>query len=130
MATVRCIDDARGVSVVRVLVVEDFEPFRRFICSKLGENPELLVIGEASDGLEAVCKAEELQPDLVLLDIGLPKLNGIVSCHPHFVASSTPNIVAALRTLAATPKSPLEIWGCSSANFSRRIPTASRCPTS
>ena len=77
MATVRCIDDARGVSVVRVLVVEDFEPFRRFICSKLGENPELLVIGEASDGLEAVCKAEELQPDLVLLDIGLPKLNGI-----------------------------------------------------
>ena len=53
MATVPCIDDARGVSVARVLVVEDFEPFRRSICSKLGENPELLVIGEASDGLES-----------------------------------------------------------------------------
>jgi DNA-binding NarL/FixJ family response regulator len=77
MATVPCIDDTPGVSAVRVLVVEDFEPFRRFICSKLGERPELQVIGEASDGLEAIHKAEELRPDLVLLDIGLPKLNGI-----------------------------------------------------
>jgi DNA-binding NarL/FixJ family response regulator len=76
MATVSCIDDARVVSSIRVLVVEDFQPFRRYVCSKLGENPKLQVIGEASDGFEAVHKAEELQPDLVLLDIGLPKLNG------------------------------------------------------
>jgi DNA-binding NarL/FixJ family response regulator len=64
-------------SSVRVLVVEDYEPFRRFICSQLGRNPELQIIGEASDGLEAVQKAEELKPDLILLDIGLPTLNGI-----------------------------------------------------
>jgi DNA-binding NarL/FixJ family response regulator len=61
---------------VRVLVVEDFEPFRRFIHTTLQET-ELLVVGEASDGIEAVQKAEELQPDLILLDIGLPFLNGI-----------------------------------------------------
>ena len=44
---------------------------------KLRENHNLHVIGVASDGLEAVQKAEELQPDLILLDMGLPSLNGI-----------------------------------------------------
>jgi DNA-binding NarL/FixJ family response regulator len=58
-------------------VVEDSEPFRRFICSMLGKRPELQIIGEVSDGLKAVHKAQELQPDLILLDIGLPTLNGI-----------------------------------------------------
>jgi DNA-binding NarL/FixJ family response regulator len=62
---------------IRVLVVEDFEPFRRFICSKLEEKCDLQVICQISDGLEAVQKAEELKPDLILLDIGLPTLNGI-----------------------------------------------------
>ena len=62
---------------VRVLVVDDYEPFRRFLCSMLGKRPELQIIGEASDGLEAVQKAEELQPDLIVLDLGLPTLNGI-----------------------------------------------------
>lgn len=58
-------------------MVEDFEPFRRFICSTLRKRPELQIIGEAADGLEAVQKAKELQPDLIMLDIGLPSLNGI-----------------------------------------------------
>ena len=61
----------------KVLVVDDFEPFRRFACSTLESRSEFQVVGQASDGLEAVQKAEELQPDLILLDIGLPTLNGI-----------------------------------------------------
>jgi DNA-binding NarL/FixJ family response regulator len=65
------------MSSSRVLVVEDYEPFRRFVCSTLGKRPELQIVCEASDGLEAVHKAEELQPDLILLDVGLPSLNGI-----------------------------------------------------
>jgi DNA-binding NarL/FixJ family response regulator len=65
------------VSSVRVLVVEDFAPYRRFISSTLAGMRDLEVIGEVSDGLEAVQKAEELKPDLILLDIGLPSLNGI-----------------------------------------------------
>ena len=66
-----------GTFLIRVLVVEDYEPFRRFICSTLRRRPELQIVGEVSDGLEAVNKAEELQPDLIVLDIGLPSLNGI-----------------------------------------------------
>ena len=62
---------------IRVLVVEDFAPFLEFICSILRKESGLQIIGEVSDGLAAVQKAEELQPDLILLDIGLPKLNGI-----------------------------------------------------
>jgi DNA-binding NarL/FixJ family response regulator len=65
------------VPPIRVLLVEDFLPFRKFICSTLKKNSELQIICEVSDGLEAVQKAEELKPDLILLDIGLPKLNGI-----------------------------------------------------
>ena len=64
-------------STVRVLVVEDFLAFRRFVCSTLGKRRDLQVICEVSDGLEAVEKAEELKPDLILMDIGLPTLNGI-----------------------------------------------------
>ena len=60
-----------------VLLVDDWEPFLRFIQSALLEKTKLQIIAHASDGLEAVQKAEELQPDLILLDIGLPKLNGI-----------------------------------------------------
>ena len=64
-------------SLIRVLVVDDFEPFRRFVCSTLGKRLDLHIVGEAIDGLEALHRGEELQPDLILLDIGLPTLNGI-----------------------------------------------------
>ena len=66
-----------AASSIRVMVVEDFQPFRQFVCSKLQQKSEFLVICEVSDGLEAVQKAEELKPDLILLDMGLPTLNGI-----------------------------------------------------
>jgi DNA-binding NarL/FixJ family response regulator len=64
-------------SPARILLVEDYEPFRLFTRSMFSKTPALQVICEVSDGVEAVRKAEELQPDLILLDIGLPRLNGI-----------------------------------------------------
>ena len=65
------------IALLNTLVVEDLEDYRRFLCTTLEEKTPCVVIGEASDGMEAVKKAEELQPDLVLLDLGLPKLNGM-----------------------------------------------------
>ena len=66
-----------ATSSIRVLVVDDSEPFRRLVCSTLQNKLELRTIVEAGDGVEAIELAQALQPDLVLLDIGLPKLNGI-----------------------------------------------------
>lgn len=65
------------VKPVRVLVVDDYPPWRQFVCGALLARPTWHVIGQASDGLEAVQKAEDLQPDLIILDIGLPTINGI-----------------------------------------------------
>jgi DNA-binding NarL/FixJ family response regulator len=60
-----------------ILIVDDYEEWRRQVGLLLQMRPELQVVGEAADGSEAVQRVEELKPDLVLLDIGLPKLNGI-----------------------------------------------------
>jgi two-component system, NarL family, nitrate/nitrite response regulator NarL len=97
---------------IRILVVDDFEAWRQRIRSMLQTRPELCVVAEAADGLEAVQKAQELKPDLILLDIGLPGLNGIEVAHQvsRLVPSATivfvsqnndPDLVAAARTNGA-----------------------------
>jgi len=63
--------------VTRILAVDDFEPICFLVSSLLHERPDLHVVCWASDGLQAVEKAQELKPDLILMDIGLPELNGI-----------------------------------------------------
>ena len=66
-----------GLAIVRVLVVEDHTSFRQFISSTLNKESNLQIICGVSDGLEAIQQAEQLKPDVVLLDIGLPTVNGI-----------------------------------------------------
>jgi len=61
----------------RVLVVDDYQPWQVFVAATLRNVPELEIVGKVSDGLEAVQQAQILQPDLILLDIGLPTMNGI-----------------------------------------------------
>ena len=69
--------DYLSAAAVRVLIAEDFPLFRQFVCSMLAGRSDLRIIEEVSDGVEAVQKAAELKPDLILLDIGLPTMNGI-----------------------------------------------------
>lgn len=80
-------------SIIRVLVADDFEPWRRFTCSTLRKNSQLEVIDQASNGLEAIDKARNLRPDLVLLDIGMPKLNGLEAARRIRVCSPNSRIL-------------------------------------
>lgn len=65
------------MAILRLLIVDDFRLWRDCVQAHLEGHPKVYIAGFASDGLEALQKVKELQPDLVLLDIGLPKLSGI-----------------------------------------------------
>ena len=62
---------------IRILKADDFAPWARFISSIILKHTDWHIVGEAVDGFEVVKKAGELKPDLILLDVGLPELNGI-----------------------------------------------------
>lgn len=80
-------------SPIRILIAEDFPAYRRFVSGLLQSRPEWRVIYEASDGVEVVQKAQEHRPDLVLLDIGLPKLDGMEVARQLAASGSTSRIL-------------------------------------
>ena len=113
--------------IIRILVVEDFQPFRDALTSLLSNRPDLHVVGEVSDGLEAVNHAKELQPDLILLDIGLPSLDGIEPAgkfahtvpHPKFCLSPRKPPPTSWRKLSISVRSP---------TLSRFVSLGTSCP--
>ena len=70
-------DDANHGEKLRVMVVDDHALFRRGLEMVLQQEPDIDLVGEASDGLEAVDKAQELMPDVVLMDVRMPRRSGI-----------------------------------------------------
>ena len=67
----------KGGDALRVMIVDDHELFRRGIQMVLEQESDLEVVGEATDGEQAITKAEELTPDVVLMDVRMPKHTGI-----------------------------------------------------
>ena len=72
--------DGGGIEPIRVLVVDDQELFRRGITMLLAADPGVEVVGEGHDGVEAVELAQASAPDVVLLDVRMPRLSGIEAC--------------------------------------------------
>ena len=69
-----------GVEPIRVLVVDDHALFRRGLEMVLAQESDIEVVGEAGDGAEAVEKAADLLPDVVLMDVRMPRRSGIEAC--------------------------------------------------
>jgi DNA-binding NarL/FixJ family response regulator len=82
-----------ALSPTHVLVVDDHELWRVFLTQFLRRETELQVVVQAADGVEAVHKAHNLQPEVVLLDIGLPGLNGIEAARQIRCASPKSKIL-------------------------------------
>jgi DNA-binding NarL/FixJ family response regulator len=79
--------------VHRIVVVDDFRGWRQTVCKIVEQLPDFEVVGEAADGEEAVQLAEQLKPDLIVLDIGMPKLNGVEAAKRIFHVSPASKVI-------------------------------------
>src|SRR5437763_11130717 len=86
-------DAPRGPDPIRALIVDDHALFRRGLEMVLAEEDDIELVGEASDGTEAVDKAGEALPDVVLMDIRRPKSSGIEECRAMKAIAPSTKIV-------------------------------------
>lgn len=92
-----------AASLVRILVVDDFEPCRRYVCSRLDVYKKYQIVGQAMDGVGAIQNAQRLSPDLIVLDVGLPTLSGIQA------ASRIHEVVPAAKILFVTQNNDMDV---------------------
>lgn len=85
------------MSRVRILLVDDHDLFREGLAGIISAQPDLQVIGEAGDGLEAIVKARELKPDLIMMDIQMPGCDGLEATQK--IKRELPDIVIVMLTV-------------------------------
>ncbi|HVP22172.1 MAG TPA: response regulator transcription factor [Anaerolineaceae bacterium] len=82
---------------IHILIVDDHEPFRDGLRALFASMPGMVVIGEAANGEEAIDKAIKLQPDVILMDIQMPGMNGVEATRRIY--QSTPHIGVIVLTM-------------------------------
>ncbi|MFD3401450.1 response regulator transcription factor [Kribbella sp. NPDC058693] len=98
---------------VRVLVVDDQEPFRRAIAAVVSETDGFVVVAASASGEESLRAIGRLRPDLVLMDVRLPGIDGIEACRRITVAADAPVVVL----LSTSPPDEFELSGCGAATY-------------
>jgi two-component system chemotaxis response regulator CheB len=98
--------------MIRVLVTDDSPTAREFLVQILGSDPEIRVIGEASDGAEAVAATQRLRPDLVTMDIHMPRLDGMEATREIMITTPTPIVIVTGSHRACDVGASLEILRC------------------
>ena len=83
---------------IRILICDDHEQFRKGLNMMLATDNSLAVVGEAADGVEAVALAAKLQPDVILMDLQMPRLNGLEATRR--IVSSSPHIRVLVLTMS------------------------------
>ena len=82
---------------IRVLIADDYAPFRDGLCALLHAETDLELVGEAADGDEVIARARELQPDVILMDLQMPGVNGIAATHR--ILATSPHISVLVLTM-------------------------------
>jgi DNA-binding NarL/FixJ family response regulator len=98
---------------LRVLVVDDQEPFRRAMSAVVDETDGFAVVGSAHSGEESLAMADELRPDLVLMDVNLPGMDGIEATR-RLRANAQPPVVLLLSTY---DEDDFDFAGCGAASY-------------
>ena len=89
-------------SVVDVLLVDDQELFRAGVSVIIGAQPDMAVVGEAGDGLEAIARVDELEPDVVLMDIRMPEMDGVEATRQIFAPERAARRTKPVRVVVLT----------------------------
>ena len=98
---------------VRVLVVDAQEPFRRAIAAVVSETDGFVVVGSTASGEESLTAAVRLHPDLVLMDVNLPGIDGIEATRRMTLDTSPPIVVL----LSTYDQDDIDISGCGAASY-------------